>query len=241
MKTKFLFASILLCLFACSSPEQRQSKAISVLFDITDPLTARPDADELYNFLDADNSNQNLHIRYGEISQVDFNPVRELIRPASKTGLLSNAVEEKQRMRGFGKELEALLVPTDSITPQDHSSIFMPIISEIKVLQDFDNVSDKTLIIYSNLMENNSWISYYRYDDLLNLEYRPEVLLEKYLQKTDGINPSDILQIHVIYIPEDAKSNRQYQHLQQLYRMVFEKLGISISFSANLTNAQKRL
>ncbi|RZN78890.1 MAG: hypothetical protein EVB11_13115 [Winogradskyella sp.] len=241
MKTKLLFIIIILCLGACNSSEPTPSKTVSVLFDITDPLIAHPDASELYKLLDADNTNQNLHIRYGEISEVDFNPVSELIRPASKTGLLSNAVEEKQRMRGFGKDLEALLVRTDSLTPQDNSSIFLPIISEVKVLQSMDSTMDKTLIIYSNLMENNSLVSYYRYNDLWLLEHQPEVLLEKYLLKAKGINPSDSLRILFIYIPENDKANTQYQNLQQLYRMVFDRLGIPISFSANLTKAQKSL
>ena len=58
MKTKLLFIIIILCLGACNSSEPTPSKTVSVLFDITDPLIAHPDASELYKLLDADNTNQ---------------------------------------------------------------------------------------------------------------------------------------------------------------------------------------
>ena len=232
---------ILVMLFGACTSDTPQTAIYSVLFDRTDPLLAQPNTPEITTFIDIDDTEKNIYFRYAQISAVDFNPITQLIRPASQAGLFSNAVLEKQKADGFDKELEQILTISDSIFPASHSSIFQPIVSELKVLQSMPKQHSKTLIIYSDLMENNNWVSYYRPRDYLLLERNPERLVQYYLEKAKGLSKNSNIKVHVVFIPNDNLENARFQKLQALYQNIFNQLGISIFFSANLTKAEHNL
>ncbi len=232
---------ILVMLFGACTAETPQTAVYSVLFDRTDPLLAQPNNSEITTFIDIDDTEKNIRFRYSEISAVDFNPVTQLIRRGSQAGLFSNAVVEKQKADGFDKQLERILTISDSISPASHSSIFQPIVSEISVLQSMPKQYSKTLIVYSDLMENNNWISYFRSEKRLLLERNPKKLVRLYLEKAKGLSKNSNIKVHVVFIPKDNLENARFQKLQELYQHVFNQLGISISFSANLTKAEHSL
>jgi len=232
---------LLVALLSACTTKTPQTTIYSILFDVTDPLLAQPNAQEIAAFIDADNTEKNIHIRFAEISAVDFNSVTELMRPSFKSGLLSNAVVEKQKADGFNAELEDLLASKDSILPAQHSSIFQPIVSEIKVLQSLPDEYSKTLVVYSNLVENSHWLSYYRARDLYLLDNHSEQLVKKYLDRAKGLVKNSNIKVHIVYIPNNNFQNSRFLKLKNVYQDVFSELEISISFSANLTKAEHGL
>ncbi len=220
----------------------KETQVYSILYDTTDPLRANPNKKELLNFMDIDNANKIIQIRYLEISDVDFNKVTELIRPCEKKGLFSNQILEKQKKELFRNKLDSLLKTDDTLISSSYSSIFKPILAEVQYLEGLPSDYKKHLIIYSDLMENNHWLSFYSTSGMNLMNQNPEKLLNLYIKEIGKLPILTNVKVHIVFIPKDQLENRRFQKLQQLYLKIFkDHLGVPISFSANLTKAQRPL
>ncbi len=227
-------------LCGCTATEKR-TEVYSILYDITDPLLAVPDSDELVSAIDIADPDMTLVVRYANLTDVDYNKVRELVRPQRQTGLFANEVSEKKKQRQFKKDIMGLFGESDSFEPASHSSVFLPIISELRYLASLPREHKKYVIIYSNLMENSGLISFYRPQGIYLLDHHPEMLLERYMEKTKGLPPIFNIHVQIIFIPRDQAENARFQNIARLYQNVFDQLNIPIVFSANPTNANKPL
>lgn len=235
----YYFLLFVSSLTGCTAPENR-TEVYSVLHDITDPLQAIPDPDELIRFMDITEPDKTIVLRYAHISDVDFNTVKQLVRPQQQTGLLANQVQEKKKHRQFEKDVRKLFEKQDSLAPASHSSVFLPIIRELRYLASLPDEYTKHLIIYSDLMENNNdFVSFYQPKDIRLLHQHPDILKDRYLNTAGTLPAVSNLHVQVIFIPKDNTENTQYREIQVLYQNVFDELGIPITFSANLTNANK--
>ncbi len=232
-----LFAGML-C--GCTATGER-TEVYSILYDITDPLLAVPDADELVSAMDIADPDKTIIIRYANLTDVDYNKVRELVRPQRQMGLLANEVSEKKKQRQFERDVRALFGERDSLGPAPNSSVFLPIVNELRYLASLPREYTKQVIIYSNLMENSDLISFYRPQDIYLLDHRPEILLERFMEKTKGLPPISNIHVQVIFIPRDQAENARFRNIAVLYQKVFDGLKIPIVFSANPTNANKPL
>lgn len=232
-----LFAGML-C--GCTATGER-TEVYSILYDITDPLLAVPDADELVSAMDIADPDKTLVVRYANITDVDYNKVRELVRLQRQTGLFANEVSEKKKQRQFKKDIMALFGERDSLEPASHSSVFLPIVRELQYLASLPREHTKHLFIYSNLMENSDLISFYRPQGIYLLDHRPEMLLERYMEKTKGLPPISNIHVQIIFIPRDQAENTRFRNIAGLYQKVFDGLKIPMVFSANPTNANKPL
>lgn len=230
-----MFAGLSSC---TSTVEERE--VYSVLYDTTDTLLATPKANDLWDFTDGNNGNKHLTVRYATLSDVDMNVVKQLKRPPAVSGLFANAVQEKKRLERFKQEFDSLFDYTDSIGAS-HSAIFKPILSELSHLSRLPNTQTKHLIVYSNLMENSDWLSYYTTVDLLQLRHKSDELIQRYEKQIpiDGVYSG--VSLHIIYKPTDFNDNTRFSKLRMIYQEVFEKLGVPVTFSANLSNANREL
>jgi hypothetical protein len=242
MMNKYYSLLIVIGLLGCK-PIETKTEVYSVLYDTTDSLRANPNVEEFVRIMDIDNADKTILCRYAEISDVDFNRVTELIRPSQKTGLFANQVQEKQKRQLFEKELRAAFKSKDSLIPTQYSSVFEPILAELRYLETLPIEYPKRLIIYSDLMENSRYgLSFYRYRDLNLLYSNPEKVVEQFLKSVDTLPKVSNLRIYIVYIPKDNADNMRFKKLQEVYRRIFkDEMGIPISFSANLTNAQNKL
>jgi hypothetical protein len=227
-------------LCGCTALESR-TEVYSILHDITDPLLAAPDVGELAQAMDITDLHKTLVIRYANITGVDYNKVEELVRLPEQTGLLANQVREKKKQRQFEKDIDILFGRRDSLEPASHSSVFLPIVRELWYLASLPKEHTKNLIIYSNLMDNGEFISFYHPQGIYLLDHHPEILLERYMGKTKGLPPMSNIHVQVIFIPRDQSENTQFRKLRELYQKVFDQLNIPIVFSANPTNATIQL
>ncbi|MEP0264201.1 hypothetical protein [Dokdonia sp.] len=229
----------LLCvlLFSCKTEETR-TDVYSVLRDVTDPLLADVNADEITGAMHLENMDRNVVLRYSEISDVDMHIVEQVVFKKPVTGLLGNEVENTKTVRTFKKDIAEVLTPKDTLVLVSHSAIFVPILQEIQYLNSLPDAGDKILVVYSNLMENDpSWLSFYRSEDVLALYHTPESIVQRYLSKADMTDKLIDVSVHIIYMPSDIKDNRRFNALRSCYMMVFSELGISLSFSGNITQA----
>ncbi|MDC9723427.1 MAG: hypothetical protein PSN34_11755 [Urechidicola sp.] len=220
-------------LSACTNSENK-GLIISVLEDITEThLVAQPDAETitaLYNF--DTNLWQSATFRYGRINSLMHNS-REVVTLKGQQVLLGNELERRQLVAGFNMDVSALLnKPKDSTTYQ-HSSIWLPLAEELKTLQKEDN-SQITLYVFSDLRENTSWFSTYRTSDMKLLNNKSETIIELFLAKAKGLTSSENIKVVVVYQPQTITEDEMFQELRMLYTQLFLKLGIDITFIANL-------
>lgn len=211
-----------------------------MLYDTTDPLLVMPSAENLWQFMNADNSDTHLTFRYAMLSDVDMNVVQQLQRPAQQSGLFANAVNEKKRHKGFKGTFNALFEQNDSIGAS-HSAIFKPILEELNYLAKLPNTDVKHLIIYSNLVENSDWLSYYSGTDLWQLRYALKTIVKRYLAQVPKATNYKGVQLHIVFKPSDFEDNKRFKQLRAVYTEVFSQLNVQINFSANLTKAQEIL
>ena len=99
-----------------------------------------------------------------------------------------------------------------------------------------DSISKSKLYVFSDLQENTRWFSVFRVKDIHLLESQTDNLVEIFLRKSEGITPSDLIEVIVVYQPKTIAEDELFQKLKQLYLQLFSRLGISIKFTANLNS-----
>lgn len=234
---RLLLLVVIAGLVSCS-PEKRTSEVYSVLYDTTDSLLAVPNAKDLWEFMDADNSNKEILIRYSELSDVDINAVEQLKRDRLESGLLSNEIHEKRKTDAFKNQFQDFFNSKQS-QQQSHSVIFKPILEELSFLSGLEDGTVKHCVVYTNLMENSDWMSFYSSDDLLSLYHDTDKITKRYMEQVPSRTDFSGVSLHIIYKPTGYDDNRQYVKLRQVYQDVFDRLEVPISFSANISKAQR--
>ena len=236
MMNRYIVLALISILFGCSS-EQTRTEVYSIIYDTTDPLIAIPKANELSTFMELADVSKEIIVRYRECTSIDITPVKQITRKAEQTGLFANQVQEKRQTRAFNNAITQLLGNVDTTSVSTHSSVFVPVLNELKTLSNIKSTNRKTLILYSDLMDNNEWISFYRQTDKKGLYAQSKQLVKLFTDKLANIQVDESIRIIVIYQPRDVHDNIRYKHLRWLWREVFTSRNIHISFSANLNDA----
>ncbi|WP_242179031.1 hypothetical protein [Polaribacter marinus] len=233
---KYIYIMVIgLMLSACADSENTNT-VISVLEDMTETdFVAIPDAKEIITqFGYEKNLWSSATFRYGRINSLIHNS-RDLISLGQEKALLGNELERRRLVANFNKDVEDILnKPKDSST-YNHSSIWLPIVEELKVLQK-DSISKCKLYVFSDLQENTRWFSVFRVADIHLLESQRDALVKMFLGKSQGIMPSKFIEVIVVYQPKTIAEDELFQKLKQLYVQLFSSLGISIKFTANLNS-----
>lgn len=235
LTSKWIICSyILASLWACKETT-KSTELFSIMVDVTDSHIAKPNASELLAVMQLDKTDKQVKIRYTTLSDVDYNKVEILNYTPHGKGLLGNAVMTKRKRVRFEKKLAHILSKNDSVVVADYSTIFQPIIRELRYMSK--QVADKKQVfVFSNLMENSDLASFYATRDYLKLLKNQQSLVKRFLATVPKFDTQG-LHLHIIYIPHSQKDNVQFKALEKLYCELFKNLDIPITFSANVYNA----
>lgn len=225
-------------LVSCT-PKETKREVYSVLYDTTDPLLATPDSQSLWEYMDADMTDKDIVFRYASVSDVDISIRHQLKRPAVTSSLFSNAVQEKKRLDSFKKEFQALIETKDSMGAP-YSTIFKPIVFELQYLAGLPKGNHKQLIVYSDLMENSDWLTFYSSRDLWLLEHDTSEIVQRYLTQVPKDTDFRGLSLTIVFIPKNFRENRLFKKLREVYTLVFQELDVSVSFSGNLVRSDSK-
>ena len=233
---KYIYILVIgLTMSACTNSEQT-GITISVLEDVTESdFIARPDTQAIRLLLDLEkNPWQATTFRYGAISSLVHNK-RSSVTLGGGTALMGNQLERDDEIGQFFTKMGAILSQPKDSTVHQYSSIWKPIVQELKVLQK-DSFNQITLSVYSDLQENNGdWFSVHRYKDLMLLEKSPEKVKALFLQEASGvIKGNSNIKVVVVYQPRTIQQDKAFTMMRKLYTAVFEELGIPIQFISNL-------
>lgn len=224
-----------LMISACTQSENSKT-VISVLEDITETdFVARPDVQNMIRQFDFETDLWcSATFRYGRINSLIHNS-RDLISIKQEKALLGNELERRRLVANFNKGVEDILYKLKDSNIYNHSSIWLPIVEELKVLQK-DSISKSKLYVFSDLQENTRWFSVFKMSDIQLLESQSDALFEIFLSKSQEINPSKLIEVIIVYQPKTIVEDELFQKLKQLYIQLFSSLGISIKFTANLNS-----
>jgi hypothetical protein len=224
-----------LTMSACTNSEQT-GITISVLEDVTETdFIAKPDIEAIrLRFNLEANSWQSATFRYGAISSLVHNK-RSEFSLGGGTALMGNQLERDAEIKKFYTKMDATLSEPKDSTVHQYSSIWKPLVEELKVLQK-DSLNQITLSVYSDLQENNGdWFSVHRYADLMLLEKSPEKVKALFLQQASEVaGGSSNIKVMVVYQPRTIKQDKAFALMRKLYTAVFAELGITIEFISHL-------
>ncbi len=232
---KWILAVVLTVLVGCGTDTTDNGITISVLHDRTeDHFIARPTVDAITPlFPFGDDLWKGATFRYGEITGLNFNRRRE-VSIDNENSLLGNELERRQAISDFLVSVSKILNDTTAIAKQKESSIWRPIVEELKVLGR-GSIQGSQLFVFSDLKENTSdGFSFYRPKDRKLLQNTPEKVVKTYLEMAEGVAASGNTRVTVVYQPHDTDDDKEYLLMVGLYKAVFKRLGIPIEFKTSI-------
>ncbi|MBI4931421.1 MAG: hypothetical protein HY841_11700 [Bacteroidetes bacterium] len=227
-----LLASAALFMFqSCSSNYYAIDE--SVLIDKTDSFLASPDSTVIKNLFDASSALwQGYRFRLLTLSDVDYNSVYEAsLSPACE--YLSNVYAREDESTAFLSKIESAFAKVKSIpSGRNYSSLYLPMAKELKRLSE-SAARRRILIVYSDLMENTSAISFYKADNLQLLETNQDSV-KKILESEIPLPDIKNIEVHFIYQPKDNKENELFREVSGFYKKWLENKGARVTIEANL-------
>jgi hypothetical protein len=208
---------------------------ISAMEDVTDFQLAQPQANEIIPLYGLSSNKWNgAEFRFQNISNVSYNPVTEAsLLPANEW--LSNEYDRDNDIKSFTGQVQKII--TDSMPAKIgrwHSSVYLPIANELNLLSQSSS-QRKILLIYSDLMENDTNFSLYNKHTFSLLKSDPSKVKEHFdaMQHLNNLNG---VEVYLIYQAKDNCSDLKYQILSGFYKTLLENAGAKVTITANLTN-----
>lgn len=232
MKTLLLFLVALITGCANSSPHTSETV---VMRDLTSTHLAQPSAAEIIPFADLDSQIWNgAEFSYLNVSDVSLNPDRQT-RIEVADQLRSNEFEREDAVAKFKNDIARIIEngQHDSIG-REKSSIYIPVASQLNRLAA-SSATARTLFLYSDLMENESSLSFYDTRTYGLLASDPAKLKDRLAAQQPLADLSGIT-VYIIYQPETPKADDAFRRTSSLYRALLEEHGATVVIAANLTN-----
>lgn len=233
-----LIAISLVFLCGCSRTEANKQPNVtvgSVMEDITDRLTSRPDSASIakqYSSLDADH-NTGAIFYYSTLSDVEYTPVTTIeIQPQSF--LFSNPGQRGLAVDTFFRQVgHTVNTLRETQAGKPYSQLYVPIAQEANRLMAIP-ATNRFLAVYSNLYEN-SFFSLYQADSLSELANHPEKVVALFQKKMPLQNLKG-LHVYFIYQPTSYADSQLYTEISEVYQAMFTKAGATVTISATLQN-----
>ena len=232
IKTLLVLLTVAVIITACSNQKPHTSTIISGLLDVTDTTIAKPDATEIIKFYEFDKDKWNGgSFNFSPITRVSLNP-KEYKDIGEANEWLSNDIERDKDIEQFKRNIADIIAWAEkSEVGQANSSVYQPMANELNRLSH-SVANRKILLVYSDLMENSAYLSYYK-KDLSRLIKEPEALAEQ-LEKIQALDDLEGIEIFFIYQPKDSKSDAVFGLVSNFYKSLFENKGAKVTITANL-------
>lgn len=232
--TVFSFVAALLCITSCSEEDQRKTKSITVMQDMTDPfkLSAASESDKIIGLYEIDekvieSTGGGGIFRYKSISNVDYAQAHDYSIAAVDYQDVNRGARSKEILaykQGIQKSI------TENMTVHAElrsSSIYLPLVHELEHLVKV-SATDKILILYSDLNENMpDGLQSYR-------EYRKgkEHIKERLRQMAEL---PDLHGLHIIFrfIPKTETENLRFRVMLSAYKDILTEKGANVSTEFN--------
>lgn len=235
-----LAAASLICIvlliaytFGCSEKPKTISE-VSVIWDVTEAHSPRPEAGEIIPLLALDEPTNGATFRFTYASDVSFNHETVFILPVGGNAITTNQFDRKRKIEKFKQQIAAFLDSlSDDTVGRPNSSLFVPMAKSLNQLAA-SAANRKYLLVYSDLRENSSVMSFYN-PKILALLQNDSAKAEALLAAQEQLGELNGIEIHLLYQPKDAADDAGYRIISGFYKSLFERKGAKVFISANLT------
>lgn len=221
-------------LFSCTTPD-RTTTEVSVLYDVTEKQSARPDAGEILPLfaLDADKWNA-AEFRFKYVTDVSYNPQARFALTPGGNRLRSSGFTRDKEVKLFKDSVEHFI---DSLRQEKigrpHSSVYLAIAEELNRLTD-SKAARRILVVYSDLMENTQGLSFYNKKTIAELHSNPGKVKAALLAKLP-IKKLNGIEVYFVYQPADAAADDTFRQVANLlYKTLLAERGAKVSVAANV-------
>ncbi|MCX6232936.1 MAG: hypothetical protein NTZ33_15510 [Bacteroidetes bacterium] len=226
---------ILIIFTACSKINfKNQSTEISVIIDITDPLTAKPKSTEVISVINQKNNKwSGADFRLLYITNVSYNPMFEA-KIESENEWLSNQFQRAEKIKKFYAEINTIISNTSNETiGKDNSAVYFTMAKELNRLSQSSKATTKLLLVYSDLMENTPKMSFYDNDTFDKTKTAPNTI-QQYFETQQMLTNLNGIKVYLIFQPENMKQDEDYKVVSGFYKSWLESKGATVEITANL-------
>jgi hypothetical protein len=219
---------------SCDKPKHTTHDAV-VFIDVTEPLLAWPNATEVISLFGLDNDNmQGVTLTVSELNDVSYNKQTVFALTVGGTVLTTNRFERTRETEAFISEVDTYFesLARDTMVGRPRSSLYMPLARELNRLAA-SKADNRVLVIYSDLMENSSQVSFYAPQTRTQLQYAPDTVTAA-LERLAPLADLSGIRIYIMYQPEDPAADDTFRLVSGFFRSHFEQHGATVSISANL-------
>ncbi len=222
-----------LTIFAFSRP-LRSITDVYILVDRTEEHIAAPVTDEILQLfaLRKDKWNgANFHLE--RLTDVSYNRV-SLCSLAEAEPLFSSTFTRDTDVSAFMATVTASLdsLSADTIG-RPHSSVFIPMARALNTLSNSTS-ENKVLVVYSDLRENRSALSFYDKHTLALLR-EDASKIEAQLLGEVSLNDLTGITIYFVYEAQNEDADIIFRLISNFYKQLFESRGATVRIGANLT------
>ena len=206
---------------------------VVVLHDVTDQQLSKPEASSILKFYSFDGNNKwnEAIFNYVQLSDISLNRIQTIHLP-QETSWFSNELEREKNIKGFQNQVTDILnnslLDTSS---KAQSSVYLALVHALNSLSG-NEAWDRVLLVYSDLMENNSDLSFYSEKKLNELIRNPDSVQMKFeewapLPKIKGV------EVHLIYQPTNTITDKNFRIVSAFYKQLLENKGAKVFIEAN--------
>jgi hypothetical protein len=151
----------------------------------------------------------------------------------SPNWLLGNQYDREAKINTFKKQINDCLLKAKKQTKgRNASSVYLPFAKEVNRLADLD-ATHKTLIVYSDLVENADWFTLVKQRNLNQLLRKPEEIEKIFSKEYKLVRNLQGITVYLVYQPYN-ETETIYRKLSGLYKHMLEKRGAKVYVEANL-------
>ncbi len=208
---------------------------IAMLRDVTAKNFMQPNPDEIFPLFDLTSSpNHGAIFRFADISDVSYNQTKQ-VKITATGKWLSNEFDRQKEIDAFLKSAATICRESQNDTlGKDRSSVYLPVARELIRLSQSAS-QRRILIVYSDLMENGTAISFYHSKEMKRLQSNPETI-KKNLEEMAALPRLDGIEVLFIYQPITAQDDATYRVVSEFYKTMLQDKGARVTIEANLQN-----
>lgn len=223
---------VVIIIIGCNSNNTTETHVV-VIRDITDAQLSQPKSEDITKQFELDNSQWNgAKFRFVDITNVSYNHTLEA-NITSENQWMGNEFDRQKKVKSFYTEISKILNEAEKEEiGKDNSSVYVPIARELNRLSQSTS-QRRTMLIYSDLMENTEEMSLYDTTKLNLLKTNPD-LIWKYFNAQVPLQNLDGIKIYLIYQPPDTGKDGQYKIVSEFYKDLFESKGATMEITANI-------
>ncbi len=216
---RILLLIMSLLITGCNEQTSTDQKNVYVyiLDDESDEFTIEPTADWLEQ-LKPWSRYSKIMISHEVLDDVPYHGINT-INYDGTSGVFSNEVENKQKLKVFIEEMQNQLIHPDSAGNESSKSILYPVL-----VDHLNHAKADEIHLFSDLKEN-SFINLYQYKNILELRRNYQEIRSAFEQIKLKEGKAKIYLYHKI---EDYDSGMEFQFMIQLYKSLLEPKGYEV-------------